>query len=904
MSETLFYGSKNLVDIGNVGIGTTTPAYPLDVTGDINFTGTFLQNGIAYVGPTGVSGPSGATGVSGPSGSTGVSGPSGATGVSGPTGVSGATGRTGATGVSGPSGATGVSGPSGATGAIGPAPSGSAGNMVYLTSSGVSASTANLFISTSNNVGIRTTSPQTPLHVNAAVGGNGLTIGPDAPYVTGGSMFGLAIVNSGLTSGQGAVIQIGRAAADTMFITHVYTGSSASSYLAFAGYGYATTGSLCIRNDGNVGIGTASPACKLEVIGGPLKTFTGSDVARLILGPSPSAGNLDYCSLIESISAVASNYTSTLKIYTHGAASTASDPTLAMTINSSQQVGIGTASPIDKLDVRGGSICLGEYNTSSGSRYVGFGYNPGSGVRCIAGMEIENTTLGGSFSQKLHFRTHYYGVSEDRRMTISEAGNVGIGTASPGYKLDVSSGDASFNGVRVGQGAGSNSQNTAVGLTALNANSTGGQNTAVGWRAMIVTTTGSDNTGIGSGALFRLTTGGSNTALGTDSMTNITGSSYNTAIGRAALLNLTSGDNNTAIGGLAGASGTGVTNTTCIGYNTTTSTSNSVILGNGANVGIGTASPAYALDIGGFASSAQTLRIAATSSISSIRLMEANDTYGFSFQNINASRLGIFRHSASFAGSEIISISRDNPFVGIGTSSPSYPLHVGTSSAINANVRYFNFPATTLQTYNGPFTCSIYAISDIITSGSIVAVSDERVKVIEDPLSESYMDLVDKIQVHQYSWIDKIEKGERKKFGFFAQEVEKVVPDAVNQMTGVIPAIYRQANAFTETTITVTNHGITTEKKLEVVDPENGKTKIDIVRVIDADTLEVKFEKIPKDKLFVVGPEVDDLRNVNHDYLMAVSFGAVKELIEDNKSLRNQISCLTSRLDALVDKLK
>jgi hypothetical protein len=183
-------------------------------------------------------------------------------------------------------------------------------------------------------------------------------------------------------------------------------------------------------------------------------------------------------------------------------------------------------------------------------------------------------------------------------------------------------------------------------------------------------------------------------------------------------------------------------------------------------------------------------------------------------------------------------------------------------------------------------------------------MSDKRAKVIEEPLSESYMDLVDKIQIHQYSWIDKIEKGARKKIGFFAQEVEKVVPDAVDQMTGVIPAIYREADAFTETTVTVTNHGITTEKKLEVVDPENGKTKIDIVRVIDADTLEVKFEKIPKDKLFVVGPEIDDLRIVNHDYLMAVSFGAVKELIEDNKSLRNQISCLTSRLDALVDKLK
>jgi hypothetical protein len=35
---------------GNVGIGKTNPGYALDVTGDINFTGTFRQNGTAYVG--------------------------------------------------------------------------------------------------------------------------------------------------------------------------------------------------------------------------------------------------------------------------------------------------------------------------------------------------------------------------------------------------------------------------------------------------------------------------------------------------------------------------------------------------------------------------------------------------------------------------------------------------------------------------------------------------------------------------------------------------------------------------------------------------------------------------------------------------------------------------------------
>jgi hypothetical protein len=53
ISEWLLYGasSVSLYSIGgNVGIGKTNPAYALDVTGDLNFTGTFRQNGTAYVG--------------------------------------------------------------------------------------------------------------------------------------------------------------------------------------------------------------------------------------------------------------------------------------------------------------------------------------------------------------------------------------------------------------------------------------------------------------------------------------------------------------------------------------------------------------------------------------------------------------------------------------------------------------------------------------------------------------------------------------------------------------------------------------------------------------------------------------------------------------------------------------
>lgn len=245
-----------------------------------------------------------------------------------------------------------------------------------------------------------------------------------------------------------------------------------------------------------------------------------------------------------------------------------------------------------------------------------------------------------------------------------------------------------------------------------------------------------------------------------------------------------------------------------------------------------------------------------------------------------------------------------NARVGVGTTNPSYPLHVSTAVASGTIAgKYFNYSSGltfSTQSYN----ISIYAAGGVATSDVFVAFSDARAKIHEEPPVEPYLNFVDKIQVRQYSWVDKIEKDSRKKIGFFAQEIEEILPDAVGTTTGIVPTIYRQADAFTETTVTVKNHGITTEKKLEVVDPENGKTKIDIIKVIDGDILEVKFEKPVKDKLFVIGPEVDDSRLLNQDYLMAVSFGGLKELHELVKTQQKTIEALTSRLDALVEQLK
>lgn len=103
--------------------------------------------------------------------------------------------------------------------------------------------------------------------------------------------------------------------------------------------------------------------------------------------------------------------------------------------------------------------------------------------------------------------------------------------------------DIVINGVTIGLGSGNSSTNTAVGLSALGANSFGTGNVAVGSYALSSNTTGGPCAAIGASAMESSTSSTSNTAVGPHALRSITTGSYNTAIGTDAGV--------TAVGGAA-----------------------------------------------------------------------------------------------------------------------------------------------------------------------------------------------------------------------------------------------------------------------------------------------------------------------------------------------------------------
>ncbi len=104
----------------------------------------------------------------------------------------------------------------------------------------------------------------------------------------------------------------------------------------------------------------------------------------------------------------------------------------------------------------------------------------------------------------------------------------------------VSDADFTINGLRVGKGAGGVATNTAAGVSALAANTSGDQNTAVGQQALTANTTGAGNSAVGRNALVNNTTGAQNTAIGLSALQANTTANNNTSVGfQAAFSNVT-----------------------------------------------------------------------------------------------------------------------------------------------------------------------------------------------------------------------------------------------------------------------------------------------------------------------------------------------------------------------------
>jgi len=106
------------------------------------------------------------------------------------------------------------------------------------------------------------------------------------------------------------------------------------------------------------------------------------------------------------------------------------------------KVGIGTTSPGEKLHVQDGNIQISDGSGNSGATVSFLGSQAGTGRNFQIGNQIQATD---SFTITPSTATGGSTFTTPAFTILGASGNVGIGTASPGYKLDVS-GNANVQG--------------------------------------------------------------------------------------------------------------------------------------------------------------------------------------------------------------------------------------------------------------------------------------------------------------------------------------------------------------------------------------------------------------------------------------------------------------------------
>jgi len=394
---------------------------------------------------------------------------------------------------------------------------------------------------------------------------------------------------------------------------------------------------------------------------------------------------------------------------------------------STGNVGIGTTSPAELLDVNG-RLRLAQTTapaTTTDKLYNVSGNLVWNGVNLTAGGALPSGAEGQLLYNNAGAWTAFDGMYWD-----NATNRLGIGTTAPGDKLDVAAGNLDLdnttntnqfgmitkngaiflhnfeygnNGIVTPSGdnlfLGSGAGNLTTGSTASNVNQSSFL-VGIGSSSLRDNTTGYNNIAVGRYSLRYNTSGYYNTALGTNSLLNNTTGAYNSAFGNNAGRYISDGSDNNKTSGYSIYLGTntkaladGDTNEIVIGYNATGAGSDSVVLGNDSitktilkgNIGIGTTTPAELLDVNG------RLRLAQTTAPETIVDRLYNVSGNLVWNGVNLTAGGalpsgaegqlLYNNAGAWTAFDGMYWDDTNSRLGIGTTTPNYKFNVAGANS-------------------------------------------------------------------------------------------------------------------------------------------------------------------------------------------------------------------------------
>jgi len=239
--------------------------------------------------------------------------------------------------------------------------------------------------------------------------------------------------------------------------------------------------------------------------------------------------------------------------------------------------------------------------------------------------------------------------------------------------------------------------------------------------------------------------------------------------------------------------------------------------------------------------------------------------------------------------------------MGIGITNPSNALLeiVGSTGVVNLEGFSYN-KLTSGGSALGTTTTSSYSIyaDGKIAGLEFNAVSDIRVKnVINERDISKDLEIMKKMNIYDYNYIDKINDGYKEKIGFIAQELKSINENFTNESKRFIPNIYKKFPLKNKNIIII-------DKNINKLD-ENDLIKIEVFyknkpKIIEVNiiskkkyeneiyinnTLDIDIEK----GVFIYGKYVDDFLTIDINQITSVNTNVIKHLLSRVEDLEEFI---------------
>lgn len=236
-----------------------------------------------------------------------------------------------------------------------------------------------------------------------------------------------------------------------------------------------------------------------------------------------------------------------------------------------------------------------------------------------------------------------------------------------------------------------------------------------------------------------------------------------------------------------------------------------------------------------------------------------------------------------------LTINRNNSVAGTNFTTYSYYFYSSLAPASSSS-----------QLGTGSYSLAIHA-NGWMNAWGYITFSDERIKKNIKPC-ECGLNKINELNVVEYEYIDKAKEG-GERCGFIAQEVEKILPNSVKTSTNFIPDYYKVVNKVSDNCIKLgQDHGYIVGDKLKLINEDREY----IVLIYRVDIEYVYYNVIGEGgsviipdvdgKYFLYGKEVKNFKQIDNEYLNAISIKGVQELFKKNCQLECKLKNLCDKL--------